>query len=1726
MVLDRDVDAQPKLLVWSAADENGISRLAKAYIEHFTRLESHRRTYDSLQNLAYTLSERRSSLPWKSFLIARSTDDARENLADSISKPIRSPSDVKIVLVFTGQGAQYAQMGRGLLSNAVFRRSLNDSQTCLSNLGCPWDLFEELSKDEDRSNIHDPAFAQPLCTILQIGLAEMLKNFGVRPVAVIGHSSGEIAAAFCSGALSQTSAVRVAYFRGLLASRLVRVQKNGGMLAVALSHEDAQNHILQLKESGRPKVEIACVNSPKSVTLAGDTNQLDILQGQFSAKSIFARRLKVGVAYHSSHMRAIAVEYETALEQLSGGAFDSCWPQMYSSVTAQNATAGELLSPRYWVDNMLSTVQFFPGLQCLVDDIRRTGNTTNSNENLVLLELGSHPALRGPIREVLQVVPKSSTIQHISTLNRGKSDLNSILGTLGQIHCLGYDLNFSAINGYKNGDSYPMCLENLPEYPFDHSKTYWHESRLAKAHRFRKYARHDLLGSRVFDWNPLEARWRNIIRTLENPWIEDHNIGGALIYPGAGMLVMAIEALGQYIRDIDERQIIGFMFKDVRFLTSLKLSLQPEGVETEAELTPIIEASRKSSLAESWFNFCVHMLDNGEWVEVCRARVTADFGDNHNSSEMAHEFGHINAAHKQTFREQTQKCTIPLSSAKLYRGFHSFGLELGPTFQVFEDTTYNPAGGMAAAKIKLSNWLLRGNLKHSSPHVIHPTALDGVLQLTVVALGNGVSKTVPTMVPSRIKSMWISTHNMGSEANISSISAVAQAEYRGFRSTESAALAVDAISGDLKIIVEGLETIVIANESTSQNHAKQLCYDMKWLPDVDTLDRADLESYCRQAAVGDYENYISLESQGSVLSNSVELGPLSAYIKAATHKNPEMKFLEIPSENASSESGLMLWPILHELNGEKHFWSANFQGYDIGFLDAEPLRATEETLIQSAGDSRVSVRNLNSNTLDCGDYDISYDLLMDSTGLKVFDLTELKIFDSILERAKSLLNPAGKLVVFAKDLAEASFGDRSNWKFLSKVKLSEDADVNMFILELDDLPVPTIHPHRFRIVNLGPEAQSQQQLSKRLSKALCLQGPGRTGASYTELVHFEDVLSQNSADKDSLDPFYIFVCEWESEFLSRLDSVTFEQLQEIVLSQSGIMWITARHSKSLDVLPQDAITGLARSVRAERPAKKFVTLNFELDGLVGEKFYSSAVRTIVNALHQTISAPVPTLDTEYVCRQIGNDSYGLCTPRLQRAHDLNAYLNTATDPSNIIKSPWVSSSHPPLNLTMTSPGLLDTLVFNTDPTAVAPLAPHEVLIEPQYVGLNFLDLLTALGRIPTASTLGIEAAGTVLASGTATDLVPGDRVGVLTDGTLRNHIRAHYMTAIKIPDELSFADAASSLNSACTAYRSLVELAAIQPGEKVLIHAGAGATGQMAVQIALCYGATVYVTVGSEKKKKLVCETYGIPETHVFHSRDASFALAVKRMTHGVGVDVVLNSLSGDLLDVLWEDCVAPFGRWVELGKMDIFEARPLNMRTFLRNVTFTCVDLSGIWREQPQTMRRILTKTLDLFKQQKIGVMRPIKTFNVADIESALRAMQNNVEGGKIIIHMDPSAEIKILTYNIPSWTFEHQKSFIIAGGLGGLGRAVARWMVKKGARNLILISRGGADNPDKKALVGELTSQGCNVRLLQCDITDKAGLESALATCSVTMPPIKGCIQATMVLRVGFKQYDLNLG
>ncbi|KID98764.1 Beta-ketoacyl synthase, partial [Metarhizium majus ARSEF 297] len=389
----------------------------------------------AMNDIAYALGEWVAHMSHRAFAIHH--NDIHQSLEFSVGNKVipGREKDAKVAFVFTGQGAQWSGMGRELVrSSATFRSDMRNMDRVLQSLPTApkWTLEDVLCREEeeeaDTPSCHSAQLSQPLCTAVQIALVNFLSKCGIRPSAVVGHSSGEIAAAYAAGAINYSEAILCAYFRGLATTKLTT---HGSMAAIGLGRDHVAPHLVD-------GAQIACENSPKSVTISGDSEAvcktMESIGG--SNKDTFMRKLKVQVAYHSSHMSTIAAEYEDMMKSHHTSIQDWTCP-FYSSLYGKLVDSKVELGPSYWKDNMLSPVLFFSAARQLLDDLP---------EITTLVEIGPHPALQEPVRQIIESRSPQPSVTYLGTLVRDKPAHDAILTTLGRLHTMGHDINFSFIN--------------------------------------------------------------------------------------------------------------------------------------------------------------------------------------------------------------------------------------------------------------------------------------------------------------------------------------------------------------------------------------------------------------------------------------------------------------------------------------------------------------------------------------------------------------------------------------------------------------------------------------------------------------------------------------------------------------------------------------------------------------------------------------------------------------------------------------------------------------------------------------------------------------------------------------------------------------------------------------------------------------------------------------------------------------------------------------------------------------------------------------------------------------------------------------------------------------------------------------------------------------------------------------------------------------------------------
>ena len=541
--------------MFSAASEQALNRSISDFAEYIGKNGE-----AQMRDLAYTLHARRSVFPFRKSFSGANVEAIHSKMlqflsaGEQLGRMDYIPKSARTLGVFTGQGAQWATMGREFLIHfPSIREKVKKLEESLSKLPQEdrptWSLEQEMMASPVISRIHEAEISQPLCTVLQIILVDLLAAAGIKFDVVVGHSSGEIGAAYAAGYLTAEDAVYIAYYRGLY-SKSARSSSGtrGAMMAVGTSLEDATE--LCEMDDLKGRISVAACNSSSSVTLSGDEDAIDEAMIVLEDEGKFVRKLKVDTAYHSHHMLPVSDRYIQSLKACniqplpSGGS--SC--RWYSSVTTDMVNPlGQALKDTYWSDNMTNPVFFAQALQAAFQKEESLG---------IAIEVGPHPALRNPTIQTIQEISKTS-IRYQATFERGKSDIEAFANTLGFIWSKFVEqrADFASFDQALSGSTPSNFLTDLPSYSWEHDRVYWLESRLSRLIRQRDTPVHELLGTVQPDSTKVLLRWRNMLSEKEVPWLSGHKLQGQTVFPAAGYISMAVEAAMQLAGDREVESI-------------------------------------------------------------------------------------------------------------------------------------------------------------------------------------------------------------------------------------------------------------------------------------------------------------------------------------------------------------------------------------------------------------------------------------------------------------------------------------------------------------------------------------------------------------------------------------------------------------------------------------------------------------------------------------------------------------------------------------------------------------------------------------------------------------------------------------------------------------------------------------------------------------------------------------------------------------------------------------------------------------------------------------------------------------------------------------------------------------------------------------------------------------------------------------------------------------------
>ncbi|KAI1358638.1 hypothetical protein F5Y08DRAFT_321392, partial [Xylaria arbuscula] len=766
--------------------------------------------------------------------------------------------------------------------------------------------------------------------------------------AAIGHSSGEISAAYSAGLLSDTNAMRISYYRGLYAKLAASPNgSKGSMMAVGMSHEDALAFCQQEAFMGR--IAVAAVNSSSSVTLSGDIDAIDEAHAHFKKREIFARKLKVDTAYHSAHMLPCSRPYLDAMKRVLVNSEANTGPVWYSSVHHGVKMSAEILNESYWVDNMCNPVLFSGALAQAV--------SVHGHFDMII-EVGPHPALKGPATANLEEL--GLTAPYIGVIARGRNDVEELATFLGFLWTrLGPDhVKLNAIQSLlsDSADQHTI-IPDLPPYPFDHHRGYWTTSRVSNYHKNRKEPPNPLLGTVCsLSTTTQDAQWRNLLRPSEISWLKGHKLQGQTVFPATGYVSMAIEAMRLLA---GKAQIKYFKVSNIEISRAITINDDGAGIETIFSLSSIHRLEHSITA-----QFSCHTLSSGDQTPLLHARGTATV-----------ELGATKANSLPTLSTDAYNL-VDVDPTRFYTDLSRIGYEYSSPFQGVSAIRRKPgySTGLLTDQSD-SNW--EDNV------VVHPGILDSGLQAAFAAVsfpGDGQlwSLHIPTEISSIVVNPYFTPMVLGKQKVM---------KYEAFvRAKHGSSMEADIHlstnhQGHSFVKFEGVKLVPFSPASAA-NDIPMFSSFQYFLSDPDAIDAAQGETLSQEE--------IRLYEQGHIEKPYRWLARLTAQIAM---RYPDIHILE-----AGAGTGAATESILSSIGN-------SFSSYTFTDISAELLHKAEKRFENLSSRMLFKAFNIEKPAAEQGLSKQEYDVVIVANVLRtVPDL------EGSLANIRKLLKPGGYLL--------------------------------------------------------------------------------------------------------------------------------------------------------------------------------------------------------------------------------------------------------------------------------------------------------------------------------------------------------------------------------------------------------------------------------------------------------------------------------------------------------------------------------------------------------------------------------------------------------------------------------------------------------------------------------------------------------------------------------------------
>jgi acyl transferase domain-containing protein/acyl carrier protein len=1757
----------------------------------------------------------------------------REETATSVVSGAVSGQPPKLVFIFSGQGPQWWAMGRQLLDEEpVFRAAVEACDRLLRQYA-DWSLLQELRKEESASRMNDTTVAQPALFAIQVGLAEMWRSWGIVPAAVIGHSLGELAAAYIAGILDLEEVVRVVFHR----SRCVEVAcARGRMLAVELTLPLAEAEIAACLD----RVSVAACNGPASVTLSGDGATLEELAASLEQRKIFCRFLKVSHAFHSPMLDAVRDEMRRSIEGLRPR--QASIPML--STVSEEWVRGPELDVDYWWRNFREPVRFAQGVERLLTK----GFST-------FVEISPHPVLSGSVLECAGQSQQS--VQVVPSLRRKEEERTTMLKGLGTLFTLGAPIDWHPLT--KHGR-----FISLPLYPWQR-ECYWHECESSRRSRLGLQD-HPLLGIRLGDALPT---WENHLDLTKLPYLADHRVQTQAVYPTTAYLEMGLAAARLMMKPgqitLEEIKLNKALFLGTEQSVvvqsvfhpgerTLEILSRPAGTGTgwtqhvnmrlrsapedrEALPTSSLAAARDRCRTELPPQDCYRIfstvgLNYGPRFQgiksLCyregEALAEVVLSEQlHESVEGEYHFhpalldaclqtvlGTVPGLLRALGNGATPEAYLPVELAEVCvygrpgtrvwcHAQLSERTQKGiiADLQVYSDTDIllwegrglrcQAVGGVAGRDTLaelLYHYRWRLALRPTAELALHTSCpLPGLAGIV-----EKVQSRIEELAGEKDLAGWFGRFQAGSDrvcsAYVSNALEQLGASWKPgdrFASEDLARrlgvaaqhnrqldrmLGWLAEDGLLKRHPEGWEALRPAEISVEPRRlwADVLAQHPAFFAELLLLRRCGQE--LPRILRGDLNVLTLLFPDGSLttaehlyqdgpsfrLHNLLVQEALIELAAGLPEGNP-LRILEIGAGTGGLTAHLLPW-----LPADRT---------EYVFTDVSPHFLTKAgEKFQAYPFVRYQLLDIEKSPAQQGLADHSFDLIL--AAQVIHATAELR---QSLTHIRKLLAPGGSMMLLeltkAIRFVDLVFGLTEGWWRFRDHDVRPDHPLLPFarwqavLTELGFQEVTDLssrNPGELTVAALTarvpvhpqePPAEAQAPPQEGTAQELQQDKPAR----WLLLADRGGVAERLAGFLRARGARCTLVSAGQ-QFAQRADDIfeaapgrkeDLERVLRLVIGANGEPTPRLVHLWNLDTTPPDHLTSeslsrdqtlgcvsLMQLVQAWEQAggsesrlwmitrRAWDVSPSEKEVAVSQSLATGLLRTADNECSRLrckgidLGAEESSGEFQQLCGELLLDDKEDEVALRGQARYVHRYERIPVVqplPENPPEKGAPHGAGTPFRLTLDSYGTLDGLALRT--LERRPPGPDEVEIEVHAAALNFSDVLKALGLYPGLPDgrvpLGLECGGVITAVGAnVADLREGDRVVALGGYCLASHMTIPAAFVGRVPAGMRFEEAATFPVAFLTAYHALHSHGQMSENESVLIHSATGGVGLAAVQLARLAGAQIFATAGTAEKRELL-QTLGIE--HVMDSRSLSFADEILRATNGRGVDLVLNSLAGDAI-AKGLTTLADFGRFLEIGKRDIYANTRVGLLPFRKNLSFIAIDLDRAIRERPAMIARQLQQ---VFKELQAGRLHPLpfRVFSISDAGAAFRYMAQGKHLGKVVLAVKgrqsrplPSAEDRPLC--------RAEGAYLITGGLGGFGLATARWLVEQGARHLVLLGRSGAASADAQRAVEELGRMGAKVLVARADVSRPQDVSDVLDRVAVSMPPLRGVVHAAMVL------------